>query len=314
MSGNISYSGLFPWDNFCIHFKDRKLFIGSNNREENFPNDYSIRNLPYTTEYLLRRKPPFDNEIVCIGDYNSYLYDLNTYKNRIVYVSTYAFHPFSNFSYKKMDLIHDGIIVARNDADKRRWLIEKLNHLKIVSAAYRKEPHQPEGFNFELQGSFGLNQICDFYNSSKCSFILSPREGECRSVMESLLSGCPVISTKPKPWTDGAGIFNTLPMNGGRDEVLNPSNCIYCDWTSESVLEAYEKYTETIANYDRQSISIDAHNFMFRCRVQLLKIIHHVIRNKFDADIKEVMNCIKGSDFYLMFENEIKYYVDGICE
>jgi hypothetical protein len=313
MTKDIYHSGLFPWDEFCIHFKDRKLFIGNNNRDKITSNDFSIRYVPHATEFILSRKPPLENEIVCVADYNSYIFDLEKYKGKIVYFSSYAFSPFNAFKFKKLDLIYDGIIVARNDKDKRRWLLEKLNNLKIISAAQKEEPHQPEGFNFTKQGKYNQETLCEFYNSTKCSFILSDREGECRSALESLLCGCPVISTKPKPWIDNTNKFNTLPMIGGRDEILNPSNSIYCEWSSESVLSAYEKYILNIDSYDRLSISNDAENFLFRSRIQLLKIIHHVLLNKFNANIKEVMECIKTSNFYNIYRNEIEHYVMGIC-
>jgi len=307
------YSGFFPWDDFYIDINGRKLYLGRL-KEIQDKNDFIIGFIPYTTEDKLRNINLTKNMLVCIGDFNSYLYDVGKYGNNIIHISTYAFHPFDKFYFENKEVIHDGIIVARNDGDKNRDYLSDMHKYKLISCSNDGKIMQPHGFNFFKAGKFEREEIRQMYNSSLCSFMLSHREGECRSVMESLLCGCPVISTKPKKWTDYNTIFNTLPMNGGRAEILTPKNSIYCDWNPSSVRSAYETLVNNIDKFDRLAISQDAHNFIFRSRVSLLKIIHHVVKNVFNSDIKEVINNTKGSDFYNMFENEIKYYVGEICE
>lgn len=310
----ITTEGSFPWDNFCIKIDNRRIFLCCVRNCTYDNDDIAICYYPYTTEWFNLHSIKPKNLLLCVGDFNSFLFDSRKYSN-LVYVSTYCFHyypEFENTEIKNEELIYDGIIVARNDNDKKRHLISKLKDYKILSASPDLKHHIPIDFKFVKYGKFSSMELSTFYRQSKCSFMFSEREGECRSVMESLLSGCPVISTKPKKWVDGNTIFNDMPMNGGRAELLLPTNSLYTEWDEQSVKDTYEKYIDNIKLFDREKIRYDAKQFLFRSRLQLIKILHNIINTHFKNDFMEIILSLKEdktpNSFYSIFKEPLTYY------
>lgn len=306
----IKFSGEFPWNKFTINIDGKLLYLGNrNNYDQNA--HCNIVFSSYTTEDELIKNAPRDNEVFCIGDYNSYLSDRAFNKN-LFQISTYVFHSYELFENNDIvneNIIYDAIIVSRNEEDKRRILLEKLTDYNLVSASAWPQgnyKHDPQNINFVLQGNFSQKELSDLYRSSKCSFQLSSREGECRSVLESLLCGCPVISTKPKPWT-----HNKMPSIGGRAEVLTPKNSLYCDWDSQSVLDTYNKFILKINDFNRKEIRSDALEFIFRERLKFIKLMHNTVMNNFNVEFKEVIKELpKDGFFYKCFKDAIEYYIE----
>jgi hypothetical protein len=83
-------------------------------------------------------------------------------------------------------------------------------------------------------GHLTAGQLCSIYNRSMCGLILSTTEGACFTVVEYLLSGIPVVSTRQE----------TPNGLGGRELWLTPTNSLYCDPVKESVAAAVTELVE----------------------------------------------------------------------
>lgn len=309
----ISFSGKFPWEQFAIHINENKIYLGwLKNNNANYKliqqNDFFIGFYSYTPDTcLLQNNEEIDNKIICIGEYNTFL---NNSKKNFVYVSTHCFHNYSEFNFSlECEKLYDGMIVSNNiNLDKRRYLIKKLQNYKILSFSPLKEEivHTPNDFNYyKTFSAVPRKTLSQYYNSTSVSFTFSSTEGECRSSLESLLCGCPVITTKPTPLTN----FNKLPVNGGRMEAFGPFNSIACSPNEDDVLNTFETYLTNIKNYDREFISKNAKIFLFTSKIQLLKILNHVISNVYNDDFAYVIEQIKTSDFYNLYSSELDYYL-----
>lgn len=82
-----------------------------------------------------------------------------------------------------------------------------------------------------------FEEIIETMQLSCCSLALSKREGAMWAVVESLLSGVPVVTT---------------PSNGGRERYMNNDNSIVVDPKPERVREGVEKMCK--ANIDPKKV------------------------------------------------------------
>jgi len=308
----VKYSGSFPWGPFNIHIDNNKIVLGWSNPERFKLNDsdYGIVFHSFIPESNLKREENSKKNIInCIAEYSTYL---NNIKENIVYVSTHCFHNYSHMKYHKVDMQYDGMIVANNtDRIKRRTLLSKLKEYKIVSfGAGKNIKHLPLDFIFSIEDNIPHSDIHKFYNKSKISFTLSDMEGECRSSMESLLCGCPVLTTKAK-YKNYKHNNNELGTSGGRVDAFGPHNSIFCEPTEDSVLESFEYFLKNEKYYDREFISRSAKLFYFNSKIQLLKILHIVVVKTYNQDYKTVLQKLKGSDFYNYYNSAINYYINN---
>lgn len=79
-------------------------------------------------------------------------------------------------------------------------------------------------------------EIAEIYNRSRCGLILSLMEGACFTVFEDLLSGLPVVSTRPES-----------PLGlGGREMFLDEEITAWCDPDPASVKAAVDELCRAI--------------------------------------------------------------------
>ena len=308
----VDFSGVFPWGEFKIHLDDKYIHIGHIKNKTLPEGCFSIGFHSLCPDYDLYNQTYEKNNICLNGEYNSYL----TYREKnTIYVSTHCFHGggYDNFFYKPNDLIYDGIIVAVQHTRKRRHLMTKLNKYNgFVSFGSDIDSnglkHNPHNIDFKVTGNVRQTELNNYYNMSKVSFCLSDVEGECRSSMESLLAGCPVITTKPVP-----NYLNPLPVSGGRVEAFGPENSIFCEPTEDGVLEAYEWYLSHINDYDREYISKLAKSFLFNSKIQLIKVLHHVVVKEFNGNCKDILTCLLNAKISCLndLEYPIRYYISN---
>lgn len=119
--------------------------------------------------------------------------------------------------------IYRAFMVARFQKYKRHYLASEVQNLALCGkekAYFPKDAVSVEDVKEKLTGLkfLGLDiphvEVIKKYNESYTSLCLSDMEGACESSLESLLCGCPVVSTKNE---------------GGRDFWLNSSNSLYCE-------------------------------------------------------------------------------------
>lgn len=127
------------------------------------------------------------------------------------------------------------VYTARAAAVKRIHLAAKTPKLALVvnrsfvSGVISLDESYLQVPNIYLNsGHLTAAELTSLYNRTKCGLILSSAEGACFTVVEYLLSGIPVVSTRPE-----------APRGlGGREVWFTPYNSAYCDPVPESVADA----------------------------------------------------------------------------
>jgi glycosyltransferase involved in cell wall biosynthesis len=127
--------------------------------------------------------------------------------------------------------IYDAIYIAAAKPYKRLLLASKIRSLFIVTYFWpnvKNDKGEWELHKFEPKIShagfnkfrINENEVSLLINESKCGLALSKKEGAMWAVMEYLMSGVPVVSTKSK---------------GGRDFFFSKNNSLIVKDTEENV-------------------------------------------------------------------------------
>ena len=175
------------------------------------------------------------------------------------------------FFFRDSDVIYDAMLVAR-DMDIKRIALAKnvANIAYVIDRWYKSSYHKPAGdwagspYSYLNDGPLGPAEISELFARSACSLIFTEREGACFSVTESLLCGCPVISSRPQNFPN-----DTL---GGRELWLNSDNSVWLkDDTPESVEFAVALMSARAL--DRQFIAKQALDYLHSQRHYLAELV-----------------------------------------
>jgi hypothetical protein len=133
--------------------------------------------------------------------------------------------------------IYKAVYTARATHFKRIGLASQVPDLALVIDRWFKsnfvkldEAYLSINSKYLNKSRLSLSELNEIYINSGCGLALSDREGACFTVVEYLLSGIPVVSTKP---IDALGL-------GGRELWLNGENSIYTESDPGAVKEGVE--------------------------------------------------------------------------
>jgi glycosyltransferase involved in cell wall biosynthesis len=155
---------------------------------------------------------------------------------------TAVFCDLGKFNYEPKEKKYNAVLNCRNSLWKRRYLATNVEKLALI---YYPSPRSSVPDNLSFQNAYRANIINGSYNKlkpdeisailneSKVGLILSKTEGSPRAVVEYLLCGLPVISTK---------------ADCGRWEFLNISNCLIVEDNEESVNQGVKRAIELLDN------------------------------------------------------------------
>jgi hypothetical protein len=154
-----------------------------------------------------------------------------------------VFCDLGKFKYDSVaEKTYDAVLNCRNSLWKRRHLSNKVDKLAVI---YYPSPRSSEPDNLAFENAYKPNIKDDRYtkisseevntvlNMCKVGLILSSKEGSPRAVVEYLLCGLPVVTTK---------------ADCGRWEFLNDTNCIIVEDNEESVNKGVKKAIEFLEN------------------------------------------------------------------
>jgi len=139
------------------------------------------------------------------------------------------------FNLQNSDKIYNAILNSRRVEFKRRHLALDVEYPVAIVSDYKTVTYTKTYDNLEFPNGILLNkfndkiktlesnEVADVLHKSKVGLILSESEGNPKAVMEYLLCGLPVVTTKIK--------------RCGRMMFLNDSNCIIVEPTKEAVAE-----------------------------------------------------------------------------
>lgn len=127
---------------------------------------------------------------------------------------------------------YDALYVARAAAFKRIGLAAKVDPLAlVVNRWFQSRYAKPDEAYLACRPAY-LNEaplsaaeVAALLNRSRTALALSTSEGACFGVVEALLCGTPVVSTKPK----------TARGLGGRELWLSDTNALYVDPDEDAV-------------------------------------------------------------------------------
>lgn len=114
-------------------------------------------------------------------------------------------------------------------------------------------------------GHLSPDELTGLYNRSTCGLILSNMEGACFTVVEYLLCGIPVVSTKPE---HAIGL-------GGREIWLDESNSIYVDPDPAAINDAVEMWCQR--GFEPREIQAGCLAEMIRQRQMLADILEPIM-------------------------------------
>jgi len=155
---------------------------------------------------------------------------------------TAVFCDLGKFKYEPSEKKYDAVLNCRNSLWKRRYLAAGIEKLTVI---YYPSPRSSEPDNLTFPNAYRPNIIDNVYtklkpeeinlilNSCRVGLILSKKEGSPRAVVEYLLCGLPVVSTK---------------ADCGRWEFLNESNSLIVEDNEESVNAGVIKAIELLEN------------------------------------------------------------------
>jgi glycosyltransferase involved in cell wall biosynthesis len=155
---------------------------------------------------------------------------------------TAVFCDLGKFIYEPKEKKYNAVLNCRNSLWKRRYLATQVEKLALI---YYPSPRSSVPDNLGFQNAFRANikdgsynklkpeEVSAILNTSRVGLILSSQEGSPRAVVEYLLCGLPVISTR---------------ADCGRWEFLNISNCLIVEDNEESVNLGVKRAIELLDN------------------------------------------------------------------
>ena len=165
-----------------------------------------------------------------------------------------VFCDLGKFKYNQSEKKYNAVLNCRNSLWKRRYLAQNVDQLALI---YYPSPRssEPDDLTFPnayraniIDGSYNklkAEEVCAVLNNSRVGLILSKKEGSPRAVVEYLLCGLPVISTK---------------ADCGRWEFLNETNSLIVEDNEESVNNGIKKAIELLDNGTFLPNSISTNN------------------------------------------------------
>ena len=155
---------------------------------------------------------------------------------------TAVFCDLGKFKHAPCEKKYNAVLNCRNSLWKRRHLAINIDELALI---YYPSPRSSEPDILSFPKAYRPNIIDGIYNklkpedvsavlnSCRVGLILSKKEGSPRAVVEYLLCGLPVVSTK---------------ADCGRWEFLNESNSLIVEDNAESVNNGVKKAIELLEN------------------------------------------------------------------
>ena len=181
------------------------------------------------------------------------------------------------FNLQNSDKIFNAILNSRRLPFKRRHLALDIEYPIAIISNYNTMPKNGSDDNVEFKNGLLLNkfndtfrtlqsnEVADVLHKSKVGLILSESEGNPKAVMEYLLCGLPVVTTKIK--------------RCGRMMFLNDSNCIVVEPTKEAVAEGVKTAIAKLESgeFNKLNISENAKKQLLELRSNLQSAV-----SKFD--------------------------------
>jgi hypothetical protein len=183
------------------------------------------------------------------------------------------------FNLQNSNKIYNAILNSRRVEFKRRHLVLDVEYPVAIVADYKNVTYKSTFDNLEFPNGILLNksndkiralqskEVADVLHKSKVGLILSESEGNPKAVMEYLLCGLPVVTTKIK--------------RCGRMMFLNDSNCIVVEPTKEAVTEGVKIAIAKIESgeFNKLNISENAKKQLLELRTNLQAAV-----SKFDPE------------------------------
>ena len=173
-----------------------------------------------------------------------------------------------HFKYLAFPKCFDAVLNCRNSKWKRRHLAKKIDNLAVI---FYPSPRSSPADNIDFQDKFRPNIVNGVYHklipedintllgACRVGLILSEKEGSPRAVVEYLLCGLPVVSTK---------------ANCGRWEFLNENNCIIVEDNPTAVDEGVKMAISYInsGRFNPEKIADDTRNKINKFRAEAEKL------------------------------------------
>jgi hypothetical protein len=181
------------------------------------------------------------------------------------------------FNLQNSEKIYNAILNSRRLLFKRRHLALDVESPFAIISNYNTMPKNKNSDDVEFPNGLLLNkfndtfrtlqsnEVADVLHKSKVGLILSESEGNPKAVMEYLLCGLPVVTTKIK--------------RCGRMMFLNDSNCIVVEPTKEAVAEGVKTAIAKLESgeFNKLNISENAKKQLLELRSNLQSAV-----SKFD--------------------------------
>jgi hypothetical protein len=191
--------------------------------------------------YFLNMKGHQEKCILCLDD-SSQIEKAKNIEIPYFVCPTAVFCDLGNFNYEPKEKKYNAVLNCRNSLWKRRYLAMNVEKLALI---YYPSPRSSAPDNLSFPKAYKANfkdgsynklkpeEVSTVLNASRVGLILSNQEGSPRAVVEYLLCGLPVVSTK---------------ADCGRWEFLNETNCVVVEDNEDSVNIGINRAIELLDN------------------------------------------------------------------
>lgn len=232
-------------------------------------NGFSFIGISWVLEagYFLKMKGS-DKCVLCL-DSQSQVETAKFHSIPYIVCPSATFCNLRHFKYGMANKCFDAVLNCRNSKWKRRHLAAEVESLVVI---FYPSPRSSPADNINFPGRFKPNIVNGVYHKlipedvnaalsvCKVGLILSEKEGSPRAVVEYLLCGLPVVSTK---------------ANCGRWEFLNETNCLVVEDNPKAVNEGVKmaiSYIDT-GRFNPEKIAEDARNRINAFRAEAEKLV-----------------------------------------
>jgi len=227
----------------CVHSTTKKYYIDD-------PSFFSFITLTWRLDHtffsdMINNK----NCVLCLDD-STQIKICEQYKIPHILCPFPVFQNLSDFKIIEHEKKYDAVLNCRNSLWKRRKFALSIEKLAVI---YYPSPRSSAPDNIIFNKSYMPNiingvynkltskQVNNILNQCKVGLVLSNKEGSPRAVLEYLLCGLPVVTTK---------------ANCGRWEFLNDTNSLIVEDNEEAVKKGVDKAIEFLETGKFKSLEI----------------------------------------------------------
>lgn len=244
-------------------------------------NEFAIISMTWSIDYIHEfvYLTPFKDRILLCLENNQDVERAIKWNIPFILCPMSAFINTTIFNLQESDKIYNAILNSRRAEFKRRHLVLDVEYPVAIISNYKTVTKNKTYDNIEFPNGLLLNkfndtfrnlqsnEVADVLQKSKVGLILSESEGNPKAVMEYLLCGLPVVTTK----------INRC----GRMMFLNDSNCIVVEPNKEAVAEGVKLAIKKIdsGEFNKLNISENAKKQLIELRTNLQAAV-----SKFDPE------------------------------